>query len=90
GFGDKTVRLWSVQLGQFTKTLTGHSSQVLSVAWSVDGKTLASGSYDKTIRLWNVQTGQQIRTLEGHTGGAFSLSLDVTIFPDPFDQGSAG
>ncbi|WP_330949776.1 WD40 repeat domain-containing protein [Planktothrix agardhii] len=33
-------------------TLTGHSWYVLSVAFSPDGRTLASGSYDNRIKLW--------------------------------------
>jgi serine/threonine protein kinase len=47
--------------------LTGHTSSVLSVAFSPDGKMLASGSGDKTIKLWNAQTGALTQTLTGHT-----------------------
>jgi WD40 repeat protein len=48
-------------------TLTGHTDDVEIVAFSSDGKTLASGSGDSTIKLWNVEGGTLIRTLEGHT-----------------------
>ena len=48
-------------------TLEGHNSSVRSVAFSPDGKTLASGSSDRTIRLWNATTGQYRVTLEGHS-----------------------
>ena len=39
-----------------------------SVAFSPDGKTLASGSEDQTIKLWDVATGKEQATLKGHTG----------------------
>jgi len=41
--------------GKLMKTLTGHGSYVWSVAFSPDGKTLASGSEDNTIKLWGVE-----------------------------------
>ncbi len=47
--------------------LRGHTSYVVSVAFSPDGQTLASASWDKTVRLWNVKDGTLLRTLVGHT-----------------------
>ena len=43
-----------------------------SVAFSPDGKTLASGSWDKTIKLWDVATGKEQATLKGHTDSGVS------------------
>ena len=59
-------------------TLKGDSTGVLSVAFSPDGQTLASGSWDNTIKLWNLTTGQVIRTLKGHSDWvrAVAVSLD--------------
>ena len=45
------------------RTLSGHTENVLSVAFCPDGKVLASGSDDKTARLWNPMTGQLLSTL---------------------------
>jgi WD40 repeat protein len=56
------------------KTLTGHSDEVFSVAYSPDGRYLASGSIDKTIKIWEVATGKELRTLTGHSGGVFLVA----------------
>ena len=46
------------------------------MAFSPDGRLLASGAWDQTVILWDVEAGKQVRTLEGHTwtvsGVAFS------------------
>ncbi|KAN0087272.1 WD40-repeat-containing domain protein [Elaphomyces granulatus] len=44
-----------------------HSSPVIAVAFSPDGRLLASGSRDNTIRLWDTVIGTERRTLEGHS-----------------------
>lgn len=52
---DSTVRLWDVERGVCTHTLTKHQEPVYSVAFSPDGKYLASGSFDKCVHIWNTQ-----------------------------------
>ena len=59
--------------GEELKLLSGHASEVLSVAYSPDGLTLASGSEDNTVRLWNAQSGQHKLTLEGHEDAVTSV-----------------
>ncbi|MEH1833415.1 MAG: serine/threonine-protein kinase [Nostoc sp.] len=57
------------------KPLKGHSSDVNSVAFSPDGKTLASASDDKTIKLWNLASEQEIHTLEGHSDWIWTVAF---------------
>ena len=56
----------------------GHKNDLWGVAFSPDGKYLATGSNDRTARLWDVATGETIRIFSGHTGevGGVSFSPD--------------
>ena len=51
------MKLWDVAAGREVHTLTGHANIVTSLAFSPDGRWLATGSWDKTIKIWDVQTG---------------------------------
>ncbi len=67
--------MWRVSDGSLIRTLTGHTNWVMSVAFSPDGQTLASGSWDSTIKLWRVSDGSLIRTLTGHTSSVRSVAF---------------
>ncbi|MBE9108560.1 WD40 repeat domain-containing protein [Nodosilinea sp. LEGE 07298] len=48
------------------RILRGHTGSINRIAWSPDGRFLASPSYDKTIRIWDVARGKCTAVLEGH------------------------
>jgi len=77
--GDQVVKLWDLDTGQCLQTLTGHTSRVWSLAFSSDGRYLASGSEDQTIRLWDLETGDCLQVLQGHT----NLVSTVLFTPPP-------
>ena len=57
------------------KTLTAHTQRVYRVAWSPDGRILASGGQERTIWLWDVEQQQYRGTLQGHTDAVVALAF---------------
>ncbi len=58
GSGDKTVKLWDAKTGKETYTLEGHAGRVKSLAFSPDGKLIASCASDG-VRVWDARTGRE-------------------------------
>ena len=63
------IRIWDAQSHAEIRTLRGHSNSIPALAFSPDGKTLASGSMDQTVKLWDAATGKLRETIvPGETG----------------------
>jgi WD40 repeat protein/uncharacterized caspase-like protein len=52
---------------------TGHPDAVQAIAFSPDGKILASGSWDNSVKLWEVASGKELRTLGPHYGRVYAV-----------------
>jgi WD40 repeat protein len=94
---DSKVRVWDAATGAQLQALAGHAGRVFGVAFSPDGKTIASAGDDGTVRLWDAATGRETRRIgpEWKTsgtqteaqkgtqdGGRFGMILSVAFSPD--------
>ena len=94
GNDDGTVRLWNVVIHQavpnyatfeIIKTLTGHRSEVNSIAFSPDGRTLATGSSDGTVLLWELSLST-LTLPEDVNGDGMVNILDLTLVASNFGK----
>jgi WD40 repeat protein len=72
-FGE--VKIWDLASGRERFALAGHPLGVLSVAFSPDGKLLASACRDRTVKLWDARTGELLRTLFGHADDVVAVAF---------------
>ena len=78
-----------METGQLEAELRGHSKDVQCVAWSPDGKFVATGSYDHSIRLWDTD-GTALRSFDGLKRSIQSLAISVDSRELLFTQGEDG
>jgi WD40 repeat protein len=64
-----------VKTGELVFTLTGHSSGVIDIVYSPDGKKIATASADTTAKIWATTTGAELLTLTGHTAELRSVAF---------------
>ena len=64
--------------GKEIKVFTGHIGHIYSIAFSPNGKILASASQDKTVKLWNVSTGAKIKSIKCGDSEIY----DIAFSPD--------
>jgi eukaryotic-like serine/threonine-protein kinase len=76
---DFDLVLYDLRTGRRRLTLAGHKALVLCLAFSADGKTLASGGMDQTAKLWDVETGRE--KVGGFLGHADAVTT-VAIHPN--------
>jgi WD40 repeat protein/tetratricopeptide (TPR) repeat protein/serine/threonine protein kinase len=74
----ESVNLWDMQAGRVFQTLEGHKGGVKAVAFSPDGKLIASVSSDGVARIWDVATGKERHKLLG----PYYEAECVTFSPD--------
>jgi WD40 repeat protein len=67
------VKLWDVASGKEVRNLQDHIDAVFAVAFSPDGKRLASASQDRTVKIWDVVSGHRLYTLGDATDGLTSV-----------------
>jgi WD40 repeat protein len=75
---DPTVQVWDAVDGGHVFTYRGHTDTVFGIAWSPDGRRIASGSVDKTVQIWDASNGHHLFTYTGHT----DVVLGVAWSPD--------
>jgi WD40 repeat protein len=76
--GSRVTQIWDIVAGAKVRDLVGHDQWVLGVAFSPDGRWLATGGRDRTVKLWNADTGAEERTIFAHEG----YVLDLAFSPD--------
>jgi WD40 repeat protein len=69
------IKIWDTQSHRLLKTMNGDTDCIYSVAWSPDGKLIASGSYDKMVKLWDAASGKEVRNLQDHIDAVFAVAF---------------
>jgi WD40 repeat protein/tRNA A-37 threonylcarbamoyl transferase component Bud32 len=72
------VTIWNPVDGKQRIELKGHTGAINALAYSADGKRLATASNDKTVKLWDIADGTELFTLSGHTDRVLCVAFSPT------------
>ena len=73
--GDQVLRVWNLE--RETQTLLdGHTNVVQSVAWSTNGRWLASAGYDRSVRVWDASAESERSLLVGHERPVYGVAFN--------------
>lgn len=71
--------LWRPQEGKSPITrMTGHQQLINHIAFSPDGRYIASGSFDKCVKVWCGKSGRFLHTLLGHVGSVYQVHRTIS------------
>ena len=77
-YADTDVQLWDTASGDLTANISGHQGAVWQIAFSPDGRYVASAGSDRAVRLWQVSDGSPVAALSGHSDD----TQDIVFSPD--------
>jgi WD40 repeat protein len=80
------IELWDPKNGRKLHAIGSHSDSIQALAFSPDGRTLASGSEDGWIKIWDLAGGRELHAFNGHPRGVWSVAYS----PDGLTLASAG
>lgn len=83
------ICIWETTTGKRVREIQAHTSDISHLAFTLDNRNIASGSFDETIKLFAIESGECIHHLHGHQGAVtaiacseqyiFSVSMDQTL-----------
>jgi hypothetical protein len=71
------LRLWNAATGEERPALAGHVGEILTMAFSPDGKQVATAGWDRSIKVWDAATGQERAVLPRATNAWCPLAFDA-------------
>jgi WD40 repeat protein len=75
GSRDGTINLWNTTSFEKVRTIPAHQGTVCSIAFTSDGKRMASGAEDKLAKIWEVASGDLIHELKGHSQRVWGVAF---------------